>query len=713
MGNAGDCELSRRNIDVQQYATTARKKASLMTNYDFNDRERASSRSRSRSSTSSYDREKIIQGARERTRRRSVEKTSHSSLHRSANDGHNEECDNDEDVQNYFEEQAQANHIPPPTATTMVGQYIPSSANSAATSVSSMTSKDSYVRQQLFLRDLARYKRALREAGHRFHSLGEDDEEDDYIEGGEGDEEEHVIQEEYEEDEENSMFENKSKIHQFCEMGEGDGLSAIDYNDIGDGEEDDVMNSKSIVPKRRYTSRSTASRTRGSSSRSGNMHKKSSTVCTPVYQLEECCIKHPHVLLQDQTNVNIWTCMRYCKDPKTGRWVTVKKVCVQCLGEMDGEDAYEDWEQHASAYERSRCTRSSSGRQHHSHQKGGGNGLSHSTDEDTWSNSSDDEEGGYSHSQRRGETVSVYGDDGNQTPLEREAEAQRRRFVRRLAARAYHFPGNTWFEDWLQYTKNTHLVFGIFFHHPLHPVTSKERCIILLGSVAVGLLMSNLIYLWFVEANFGMHDPVISLGPDGKLAITKLMVTLWTLGSFVHTIFDLCVWHIKACTLCRYGGNVSDRAVKCGRSTGVTIVMLTLAFATYMVLLRASEDFKTMSGNDVDETETGDKADSNGSFFHSVTLGGGVEHFDFLLGYFVEFILAVFVYSPLILTVVFTGILGCDGRIPVLGGRPREVAKEQRYAMKRQRYIMPQTLKLGDNEYEADLWYDQKLATNF
>ena len=120
-----------------------------------------------------------------------------------------------------------------------------------------------------------------------------------------------------------------------------------------------------------------------------------------------------------------------------------------------------------------------------------------------------------------------------------------------------------------------------------------------------------------------------------------------------------------------------------------------------------------MSGNDVDETETGDTADSNGSFFHSVALGGGVEHFDFLLGYFVEFILAVFVYSPLILTVVFTGILGCDGRIPVLGGRPREVAKEQRYAMKRQRYIMPQTLKLGDNEYEADLWYDQKLATNF
>jgi hypothetical protein len=367
-------------------------------------------------------------------------------------------------------------------------------------------------------------------------------------------------------------------------------------------------------------------------------------------------------------------------------------------------DSYddEDWLQHASLYDRSRSTRSS------------GQHFSHST-EKTWTNSSDDEEVGHANHHRsrynlssRGATVSVYGDDGNQTPLEREAEAQRRRFIRRLAARAYHFPGNTWFEDWLQYTKNTHLVFGIFFHHPLHPVTGKERCIILLGSVAVGLLMSNLIYLWFVEANFGMHDPVLSLGPD--VAITKLMITLWTLGSFVHTIFDLCVWHIKACTLCRVlGGHVSDRAVKCGRSTGVTIVMSTLAFATYLVLLRASEDFKATNG--VDSNEAGNIPDD--SFFHSVVLGGGAEYFDFLLGYFIEFILAVFVYNPLILTVVFTGVLGCDGRIPVLGGRPREVAKEQRYAMKRQRYTMPQTLKLGDNEYEADMWCDQKLATNF
>ena len=698
------CEPSHRSLDVELYASTARKKASLMTNYDFNKSRGGETSSRDRRpSASSTARERIV---REGQARASPSRRRDDNMDEHDNDQyHDDACNHDDDgnVQTYFKEQVDAEHIPPPTADSMVGQYISSSARSTATSVSSMSSKDSYVRQQEFLRDLERYKRVLRESRRNFDRIGEEEDEGD-AEYGYG-EEEHIIQEEYEDEEENSLFQNESI--QFSEFGEEDGEKSLSVHDV---EQDDAT--YSVGSRGGGNSRptvSTSSRTKGSSNRSAHFQKRS-TVGSPVYQLEECCIKHPHVLLQDQTSVNVWTCMRYCKDPRTGRWVTVKKVCTHCLRELGDSYDDKDWQQHASMYDRSRSTRSS--RHGHSDHKDE-YGVSHSTDE-TWSSSSEDEEVGHHHSQYnhsgRGRTVNVYGDDGNQTPLEREAEAQRRRFIRRLAARAYHFPGNSWFEDWLQYTKNTHLVFGIFFHHPLHPVTSKERCIILLGSVAIGLLMSNLIYLWFVEADFGMHDPVISLGPGGNLAITKLMVALWTLGSFAHTIFDLSIWHIKACTLCRLiGGHVSDRAVKCGRSTGVTIVLFTLAFATYLVLLRASEDFKARNG--IDSNDLGEEDDN--SFFHSVVLGGGAQSFDFLLGYFIEFILAVFVYNPLILTVVFTGMLGCDGRIPILGGRPREVAKEQRYAMKRQRYIMPQTLKLGDKEYEADLWCDQKLATNF
>lgn len=626
-------------------------------------------------SASSIDRERSVQGGHERERAINGEKKSQSP---------------------YFRDHVRAEHIPPPTATSMVGQYI-SSAQSTSTSVSSMTSKDSYVRQQMFLRDLERYKRVLRESGRHIDGIGEDEDvEEGDKEKGYDEEEEHFIQEEYEDEDENSLFQDGSR--QYCVTGEGDGLEtsfsiSSDHDDVYQDEDEATYSVGSRGgSNRQHHTVPTSNRAKASSARQ--------KLSSPVYQLEECCIKHPHVLLQDQTELNVWTCMRYCKDPKTGRWLTVKKVCVQCLRELDDTYDDEDWLQHASMYDRSRSTRSSEHKQHsHEH------GISHSTDE-TWSNNTEDEKVG--HPGQNNSRYNVYGDDGNQTPLEREAEAQRRRFIRRLAARAYHFPGNSWFEDWLQYTKNTHLVFGIFFHHPLHPVTGKERCIILLGSVAVGLLMSNLIYLWFVEAQFGMHDIVLTLGPNGNAAITKLMMALWTLGSFVHTIFDLSIWHIKACTLCRlYGSHVSDRAITFGRGTGVTIVLFTLAFATYLVLLRASEDFKAETGS----TESGE--DTDDSFFHSILLGGGAKYFDFMLGYFVEFILAVFVYNPLILTVVFSGILGCDGRIPILGGRPREVAKEQRYAMKRQRYIMPQTLKLGDKEYEADLWCDQKLATNF
>ena len=143
--------------------------------------------------------------------------------------------------------------------------------------------------------------------------------------------------------------------------------------------------------------------------------------------------------------------------------------------------------------------------------------------------------------------------------------------------------------------------------------------------------------------------------------------------------------------------------------------MSTLAFATYLCLVRASEDFK--ASEDLKAYQAvGDSTpdeDIDNSFFHPVTLAGSRKSFDFLGGYIIEFILAVFVYNPFILTIVFTGVLGCNGRIPILGGRPREMAKEQRYALKRQRYIMPQTLKLGDEEFEADMWGDEELATKF
>ena len=607
---------------------------------------------------------------------------------------HNFESKNRNDKSNYSGGKPQSpRKTPPPlpfgadeSQDDFVGKtFVPDDGSS----VSSMTSMDSYMKQQYILREMERLRardrtRPSRSSGNMHRSRRSSDSSRRWSSSLDEDRPERRS-EGYRHERDRSKRTAPSKTRsRSMPRDRSRGRRSSDLESIW--EQDSRSHSRSVSSRsRRYDNEvhfKNENYNKSTKTFNNCCQSHSTSHTPPLSQIEECCIKHPHILLSDQSDVNVWTCMRYCKDEKTGRWITKKKVCEACL-EEDEESGY--------------------------HQPPSRSHLDKTKensyfDDRTHSMTSEDDFSSH-HANRN--TVNVYTDDGNQTPLEREAEAQRRRFIRRLAARAYHFPGNTWCEDWTQYIANTHIVFGIFFHHSLHPVTSRERCIILLGSVAVGLLMSNLIYLWFLHKNFGMNDVIIHIDPG--LDITKLMITLWTLGSFVHTIFDLSVWHIKACTLCRYGGEVSDTAVKCGRRSGITIVMMTLAFATYLCLVRASQDAKAA----MDETEENPTTDMGDTFFHPVTLAGSRKSFYFLLGYIIEFVLAAFVYSPVMLTIVFTGVLGCNGRIPVLGGRPREMAKEQRYAMKRQRYIMPRTLKLGDEEFEADLWGDEELMTKF
>ena len=50
--------------------------------------------------------------------------------------------------------------------------------------------------------------------------------------------------------------------------------------------------------------------------------------------------------------------------------------------------------------------------------------------------------------------------------------------------------------------------------------------------------------------------------------------------------------------------------------------------------------------------------------------------FSFILAFIIEFTVSLFIWTPFLMTTLFTGILGC-GRIPCIGGRPREVWKER------------------------------------
>lgn len=80
----------------------------------------------------------------------------------------------------------------------------------------------------------------------------------------------------------------------------------------------------------------------------------------------------------------------------------------------------------------------------------------------------------------------------------------------------------------------------------------------------------------------------------------------------------------------------------------------------------------------------------------------GHRSFRFLLGYLVEFILALFVYYPIAVTILFSGVLGCNGRVPLLGGRPREMKKELLHLQKKNESTILRTPPKRDGSGGAD-----------
>ena len=70
----------------------------------------------------------------------------------------------------------------------------------------------------------------------------------------------------------------------------------------------------------------------------------------------------------------------------------------------------------------------------------------------------------------------------------------------------------------------------------------------------------------------------------------------------------------------------------------------------------------------------------------------------FLIGYFLELTMALFVFYPLTSTMFFSGILGC-GRLPVIGGRPYEMWKARLKAERKKNKNGEET---SENEEDFD-----------
>ena len=229
-------------------------------------------------------------------------------------------------------------------------------------------------------------------------------------------------------------------------------------------------------------------------------------------------------------------------------------------------------------------------------------------------------------------------------------------------------------------------MFGICCHHPLHPVNRCHRFILLLGSLAFGLIVTNLVYLvdsdLFDTADEAIKswadkirnetDTIITIESDMDIYIagqslsmgTAQIGILYTLGTLVHSFFDFALWHLIAC------GHCKKRHETAGWSMAVFIVVIVVSIMTVMLYFRA---FKLEEENEIEQEE----------LFTDDAIGMAAldladkPNFQFLYAYPIEVVLSLFVYTPIVQTIVFSGILGCCW-MPILGGRPRAMRTVRR-----------------------------------
>lgn len=255
-----------------------------------------------------------------------------------------------------------------------------------------------------------------------------------------------------------------------------------------------------------------------------------------------------------------------------------------------------------------------------------------------------------------------YFDDDDDENDGDDEELTRRNLKFYLADRRYHLPGNNACEDWIQYFLNNHPVLGICCHHPLHPLKFHLRILMLITSIAFGLGATSFVIMWYWYDQ-SANDKLVGIK---EVVITREMVAIFLFGSALHSVFDWIVWHTFACTACQPGGPL-ERYESCkwvGQHIAALICMLTIGLSGGLVWFRAT------------------------SLEHYLSFS----EFAFIGPYLLEIVVSLFIFSPILSTIFFSGILGCY-RIPVLGGRPFELRAEERARRRKEKKRIKKQLK--------------------
>ena len=145
-------------------------------------------------------------------------------------------------------------------------------------------------------------------------------------------------------------------------------------------------------------------------------------------------------------------------------------------------------------------------------------------------------------------------------------------------------------------------------------------------------------------------------------------------------MFDLLLWHMIACGCCcrrKFFQSV-------GLYIAISITSVVVALSSFVALVRAyqteGEDGSSTTASPAigfqftNSTSAGTTSEEG--YYSPINFGDGEPDFQFLWGYLVELFASLFVYTPLVQTLLFTGFLGC-GVMPFFGGRPREVRREK------------------------------------
>ncbi len=257
--------------------------------------------------------------------------------------------------------------------------------------------------------------------------------------------------------------------------------------------------------------------------------------------------------------------------------------------------------------------------------------------------------------------------------------------IRLLSRRAFHLPNHNWAQDWLQYMKNNHPLFGICFHHPLHPLKIPNRLYLLLASTSFGLAATNCVYLYYALNDEEMDktlvkiifekDSPLNFREIEALEITYGMVTLWTFGGILHSLFDICMWYLSACACFLSGASCSRRGKYqvVGSYIVIAIAAVLVALALFVVLMRAAYDRRLRLAQEGVILE-----DFEWEEF------GRIRNFSFLLGYLIELTLVYFAYYPILISIGFFGCIPCVGR-------QKEVRKQYRERVRRQQGYQKRT----------------------